>query len=265
MKEKALFDARLLEQFREFHQLLSMRIRGVTEASRREELLRDAVGSPAEIRHELLSLLERQATEAGRFGGEHGATRYLTAQFVMAALADELMLRLRWEGREYWKVNLLEQALFGSHQAGTLLFEKLDRLLAENDPNDREMAAIFLQALSLGFRGGHRGEDGPRLLGAYRKKLHGFIYGEAPAITDSATRLFPDAYDHTVVREERGFLPPVTRWGVIFAALLLLYLAGSHHAWRSTTAPIREITSGITEKYADHLGRNQIGEADNDR
>jgi hypothetical protein len=66
----------------------------------------------------LQTLLEMQALEAGRRGGEYGVLYYKEAQYVMAALADEIFLTLDWTGRDTWRSDLLETRLFGTYDAG---------------------------------------------------------------------------------------------------------------------------------------------------
>src|ERR1051325_864423 len=56
-------------------------------------------GTPRRVWRKLLSILERQALEAGREGGDFGVELYRKAQYAMAALADETFLNLNWIGR----------------------------------------------------------------------------------------------------------------------------------------------------------------------
>ena len=107
----------------------------------------------AAVRQRLLLLFEHQARDAGTYGSEF----YREAQYVMAALADEVFLQLDWEGRNYWLSNLIESQIFQTHISGELFFQRLDRILQERDPALRELAAVYFMALSMGFRGRYRG------------------------------------------------------------------------------------------------------------
>src|SRR5580658_64213 len=80
---------------------------------------------------QLVSLLERQSLEAGQ-GGAFAYEVYREAQYVMAALADEIFLHLDWEGRSRW--TLLESELFHSHAAGEVFFQRVEDLLRQRDP-----------------------------------------------------------------------------------------------------------------------------------
>src|SRR5215207_2820442 len=81
--------------------------------------------SPTAVWRTLLALLERQALDASRSGGDFALEVYRRAQYAMAALADEVFLHLDWPGREAWRSNLLESRLFSSHRAGEELFERI--------------------------------------------------------------------------------------------------------------------------------------------
>ena len=122
----------LLTQFREFYQ----------ELARQKALILNPVGSlvhvgqdealdisvqATDIWQRLLSLLEAQAERASRSGGAFGYEVYREAQYVMAALADEVFLNENWPGKHNWP--LLEIRLFRTGSAGEVVFKKLDILL----------------------------------------------------------------------------------------------------------------------------------------
>lgn len=87
------------------------------------------------VARELQALLERDALEAARLGGGYGAGLYREAQYLMAALADEMFLsELEWQDRDAWQRMLLEHRLFNSSVAGERIFRRIDQVLAERDP-----------------------------------------------------------------------------------------------------------------------------------
>jgi len=125
----------LLNQFHEFYSEVICQkrmIQSYTESLPQEEAP-ESGEAPSEkegihtVSLKLLSLLEEQALEAGRRGGEYGVRFYREAQYIMAALADEIFLNMDWEEREAWKSNLLEFKLFGTH---VLLFTSRPSLSA---------------------------------------------------------------------------------------------------------------------------------------
>lgn len=210
-----------------------------------EEPPPETEGGVETIHLRLKSLLEEQALEAGSRGGEYGAGFYREAQYVMASLADETFLNLDWEGRENWKANLLEFSLFGTHIAGDLLFQKLDRLLSDRDPAVSPLAAVYLQALSLGFRGKYRGMDDGGKLDYYRHQLFNFIFHKNPDLLSETKRLFPESYAHTLSEGGGKKLPYLKAWIVLIVLLILLILAVSHGMWVHVTADLRQIIQQI--------------------
>lgn len=203
------------------------------------------------VSQRLLELLERQARAAGRRGGEPGAAFYREAQYVMAALADEVFLNMDWAGKAAWESNLLETRLFGSHMAGELFFGRLDALLTDRDAVYRDVAAVYLMALCLGFQGKYRGTSRLDELDGYRKRLFAFVFKRQPSLLKGERRLFPQAYDHTARETSAPRLPHTGRWMVALAAVSLVYLLVSHGLWRDVTLPLREINTQISQLTAE--------------
>ena len=189
----------------------------------------------------LLSILEEQALEAGRRGGEYGVSFYKEAQYIMAALADEIFLNMDWEGREAWKSGLLEFKLFGTHVAGELFFQKLDKLLTDRDPAFVEIAALYLQVLSLGFRGKFRDMDDEGKLDYYRRQLFSFIFHKNPDLLNMDRLLYPEAYAHTLAEGEGKKLPYAKRWIIVLVLLVFAFLVASHAIWAHVTEDLKQV------------------------
>jgi type VI secretion system protein ImpK len=206
----------------------------------------DAAPAPSAVWRSLLSLLEGQALEAGRTGGDFAAEIYRRAQYAMAALADETFLHLDWPGREAWRQNLLEARLFGSHRAGEELFARIEELLREPDTVLHELARLYLQVLALGFQGKFRGRpDAERELEAYRRRLFRFIFGRDPKAVRGEERLVPQAYAATLDKGEGAALPHLRPW--IWAVILItaLWLAAGHLLWRHEIAGIEPLVTDV--------------------
>jgi len=183
----------------------------------------------------LLGVLEQQALEAGRLGGEYGASIYKEAQYVMAALADEIFLYKEWEGKEAWKSQLLEVKLFGTHVAGELFYKRLDKLLKERDMAFTGMAVVYLLALSLGFRGKFRDKDDGGQLDYYRGQLFSFIYRKNPDLFNISRRLFPEAYAYTLEQGPGKMLPRISQWMGLIVLIVIIYVFVSHLLWVQLT------------------------------
>ncbi len=237
----------LLTQFREFYAAVAQ--------ARREALDRGAPSGEgadpaAELGARLTTLLETQALNAKRKGGDYGARYYREAQYIMAALADDIFLNLDWPGREPWKARLLEFRLFGTKVAGEQIYRKLEALLAERDPANAELAAIHLLALSLGFRGKFRGDEGSAVLDRYRRELFSFIYHRDPSLTEHGKELFPEAYAAVLGESEPRRLPHMRKWFAILALVALVFLVISHGLWLDVSSDLEGVLDKILGRAA---------------
>lgn len=202
--------------------------------------------SPTAVWRTLLALLERQALEASRSGGDFALEVYRRAQYAMAALADEVFLHLDWPGREAWRSNLLESRLFGSHRAGEELFERIEELLHDRDNVYSELARVYLTVLALGFQGKFRGHpEAERELESYRRRLFRFIFGRDPQAVRGDERLMPEAYASTLDEGSGSTLPHLKPWVWALILLVALWLGGGHLIWRSTLSGLRPLVTEI--------------------
>jgi type VI secretion system protein ImpK len=237
-------DTFLVASFREFYRELLVakeralggRWRGAAESA----------GTPQDLWRHLLSILERQALDAGRIGGDIGAELYRQAQYVMAALADDTFLHLRWPGREGWTSNLLEARLFGTHRAGEEVFDRLERLLRERDSAYVELGRVYLLALALGFEGKLRGRpEGPALLAAFRRSLYRFIHHREPRVVRGEEVVVPQTYAATFEGSEPRRLPYLRRWVVAAVVVVALWVVGGHIVWRHLVSGLEPLVQRI--------------------
>jgi type VI secretion system protein ImpK len=196
--------------------------------------------------HSLVMLFQRQAIAAWRNGGNYGAESYKEAQYVMVALADEIFLNTKWEGQRAWGSNLLETKIFRTHAAGQFFFDKLDRLLREQNPINRDLAAVYLMALSLGFKGKYDGMDHRRTLANYRRQLLTFICGREPGLDDETRYVFPEAYYHNVREERQRKLSDPRKWFVVLGLVIVGYTAATQAFWMQFTQELYTVNQSIT-------------------
>jgi type VI secretion system protein ImpK len=241
----------LLTQFREFYREVVRLRRSVQySASSREEagvaltgaghsspgrLALPEPGRTPMVWQPLLSLLERQAVEAGEMGGSFAYEIYREAQYVMCALADEIFLHEEWEGREDWQ--LLESRLFQSQVAGEEVFNRIDRLLQRNDSFYVDLASVYFQALSIGFQGRYRGEQTNRLA-VYRQQLFSMIYRRNPKLFSSGAALFPQASQNVMENIGVRLLPSTLTGLWLVAGVVVIWLLGAWYAWNGATSSI---------------------------
>lgn len=210
--------------------------------------------TPSYIHQQLLPILERQRADAAQRGGEYGATLYREAQYLMAALTDEIFLHsLEWDGRDAWREHLMETRLFNSYIAGEKVFRELDKLLKDNNPVYSDVARIYLIALSLGFQGKYRHLPENGDLDNYKHRLYSFI------TKNNAERLheylhhnpnkhiFPDAYSYTIKESKRQELPSLRPWGVALLLTVAGLLVASYFLWHHHIDPVQKITHQILQ------------------
>ena len=197
--------------------------------------------------HRLVALFQRQAITAWKNGGSYGAEFYKEAQYVMVALADEIFLHMQWEGQRAWVTNLLEAKIFRTHAAGQFFFEKLDRLLREQNPVYKDLAAVYLMALSLGFKGKYYGMDDRGKLARYRLQLFTFIYGREPDLDDETRYVFPEAYYHNVREESQRKLSDPRKWILVLLLVMVVYVTATQMFWMQFTQEVNTVNQSITK------------------
>ena len=201
---------------------------------------------PNPVWESIAFILRRQAEEA-RESGASGSQLYREAQYAMAALADELFIVgvKEWPGRDDWHAYPLERALFGTQVAGEDVFQRMDRLLARMDPGERDLAEIYFNILTLGFRGRYAvlgkkrasATSIPPEITEYCTRLHRFFAGRGE---EHASRVSPQAYEHTDARTSGGLIPSAAQ------ALILLGLVVAV-LWLSSRVLNKMFVSGIVE------------------
>jgi type VI secretion system protein ImpK len=232
----------LLNQFREFYAEVA-RLKRAVEVSGSVYVFDlpaqdspDTANAANGVWVHLLSVLERQALEAGQTGGAFAFEIYREAQYVMAALADEIFIHMNWDGRNSWP--LLENKLFHTHIAGEMIFQRLDRLLQRRDPFYLDLAAVYFMALALGFQGKFRGNDTGNALEQYRRQLFAMIYRRTPQLFTSSSPVFPQTYQNTLDRGAGRKLPSQKVWFGLLGGILVLWLIGSQIAWSSISSQV---------------------------
>jgi type VI secretion system protein ImpK len=245
-------DSFLVQQFREFY----------TEVIRLKQVAREAPQAVAagglefevnedskvtEIWGGLMGMLDKQQRIAIQLGGEY-MLAFEELRYVMVALADEIFLHADWPGRYAWNFNLLESKLYQTHVAGELFFQRAELLMASRNAVRIEQAKVYLMALSLGFQGKYRGEDGSSLL-QYRRRLHNYIFQGSQHLLDTSRPLFPETYEHTLKDAEVTMLPPVRKWIIRLSVVVALAWLVQHIIWRYLTYDVREIVQLILKSF----------------
>lgn len=237
-------DPSMLETLSGSEKITSLAVRGTIDGQR---------GPSAEqtrltriVWQSLVELFRRNAVQILRAAGKP-TDNYFEAQYVMAVFADDIFIHLDWEGNRVWPSSLLETALFEKHLGGEEFFEKLDRLLRDRDPADRSLAAVYLNALSLGFRGKYYGVNDHGKLRRYRHELYMFIFRQPSDLVHEKKVAFPDTYVQTVRKEKTKKLINPRVWLAVLGVVLVTYLTVSHGIWMKLTSRIEQANRQIVE------------------
>lgn len=225
-------------QFRDFYGVLRRAVEAVRNVPEAE-----ASEVAQALSTQLTQLIELHTLEARRTGGKAAMEAEGDARFLKAALADELLLSTDWAGRDHWHHVLLEANLFRTSHAGEKVFTDIEQILTAREPSQRNLARLYLYALSLGFQGRYRGSGILGPLVEFRRELYQFIYQRAPDLQGRDKTLSERAYASTLSYLAARRLPRLSRWWVILTLVLLALLAASEVLWVWQSWPVRKALS----------------------
>lgn len=187
---------------------------------------------PNPVWEALADVLRRQAREAGDSGAS-GLNLYREAQYAMVALADEIFMSgmLDWPGKADWNGYPLEMAFFNTRSAGQQLFDRIEKVLARRDPGERDLAEIYFNVISLGFRGKYfvgRQRQAPGAgsspeLQELRRRLHSCATDGRSVSSGSVS---PQAYEHIEERDMGSKIPNALQ-SLVFLGIAILVLLGT--------------------------------------
>ena len=109
---------------------------------------------------------------------------------------------------------------------------------------------IVLVALALGFRGRCWRPEDEGELRAYRTALARIIARHDPELAREGGHLFEQAYGHTIEQGRPVRMPHLRPWGMALAALVALFLAGSHALWVNATADLEQALGRIERAHS---------------
>lgn len=239
-----LIDPAMLQTLSGSEQITSLAVRGTVDTDREPSPEQSKLALL--VWQSLIALFRRNAVQLLRVAGKP-TDNYFEAQYVMAAFADDVFIHLNWEGKRAWTSNLLEAALFQSHIAGEMFFDKLDRLLRDRDPADKSLAAVYLSALSLGFRGKYQGLNDHGKLRRYRQELFAFVFRHPQDLTSDSKIAFPDNYIKNLREEKKRKLSNPRVWVAVLVFVFLTYLAVSHGMWMKLTSRLDYANQQISD------------------
>jgi len=229
-----------LPQFEEFYQKVVLL---------KSQLASSTAPSAEEAHKQLLSLLNAQGVKVSTSSTLLGSEMYHQALRIMACLADESFSAQHWPSGSKWYP--LEWSLFPEQSmaepgaddglsAEKLFFNKLDLLLQQRDPAYRGLATVYFYALALGLYRGRGQNHREHSLDNYLDRLFRMIsHGENGAFSENS-RLFEQAYSHTLVEAKIVNLPSPQKWLLLLAYLILVWIVASSALWMHVSSPISD-------------------------
>ena len=197
--------------------------------------------------HHSISMLLKALMDSEKASSFHKSTKEII--YAMTVIADEVFLNMDWNGKRYWEENMLETKFFGSQIAGDEIFNRIDKVISEKEPLGTEKAEIYLDMLSLGFKGKFRGIDEETTeINMYRRKLFDFITKrDREAIITAEYRIFQKEYTFTMPTVRRKLLPDgaiVTYLSIFF---LFMFLSISTMVWLIETRDLHRLLNEISD------------------
>lgn len=199
----------------------------------------------ARVSARLADILRQQARTVRREATAIEVKAHTMAQYVMAALADEIfILEIEWAGSEAWLDVLIEYKLFQSNKAGRQFFEFVSQVLRPQGHSalHTDLASVFLLAFQLGFKGMYRGHEGEATLRAYRQQLYRLV--NAGDRDRHGRKAFFQAYQHRLSGDKDERLAPLTPWYALGRIALVSYLALSTVVWLVLLQPFQSTFGG---------------------
>ena len=169
--------------------------------------------------------LGRLLHESKALAEEHGISEdvFMDARFPVVAYVDELLLCLDWPGKTDWQVHPLQRKYFGTTNAGSEFYDRLNEL--KKFGPDRDVREVYALCLGLGFRGKYfRGEDRKAYEEVKAFNLGLLLPDEAKQNIDAAT-LFPFAYKGHSEDEMSSFKARISIYPIIIGVPLVVITA----------------------------------------
>jgi type VI secretion system protein ImpK len=171
-------------------------------------------------------------------------------KYIMAILADEIFINMKWDGAKFWRFSLLEKQIFQSEVAGEKFFTMLDEFLSDTNNIQEEIAFLYLMAISLGFKGRYRGhEDMNEYVSWYKDRLYSILHNKPSRLFyPGRQNMINQCYEHTFMENDKKEIPDVRFWSACIMAIVTAYIVISFAVWFGITNEINGILKYIAEQ-----------------
>jgi type VI secretion system protein ImpK len=241
-------DDSLVRQFRHFYEELERIWQTAPPCSSNAE----AIVLARQVSRHLENLIEMQSLEYRQGGSRFAQQAAEDARYLKAALADEVLLRQNWSGREIWSQHLLEASMFRSSVAGEKVFDDIKQLLRAREPSQRTLAQLYLFTLALGYQGQYRDQKAQDLLAGLRRELFQFVFQRQADLAGRDRVLSPQPYANTLSHIAPKRMAPLSRWKLILLGSVMGLLAISELLWLWPTWQLRQVLNGTPTSLQDN-------------
>ena len=192
-------------------------------------------GDLSVVRHDIIHDLQVMEQEIQRQPGGQG--RFETVKYILASLADEVVLASGQADVGGWQSDLMEMELFNSSVAGERFFE----LLEAEGYRDPDLAEIFFIAMALGFQGKHRNKSD--VIQKYKERCYALIPDRLP---EEEKLIAPDAAEIACEGHET-VSPLFGLWTVVVVAVVAfgLYAVASQWMWADASEYIHKLSDAL--------------------
>jgi type VI secretion system protein ImpK len=213
----------------------------IIKIKQRALISRSNDGDAEMIQARIEAFFKIQSDKILQKGGKFSYGRYKEAELVMVALVDEIFLNLPWNGKRFWEKNLLEAKIYQTHRSGELFFSKLDEFLKNTDSSNSDMAAVYLQALTLGFLGKYRDQD--------MSDIKEYILKLYQRVTNQNLTEIVEHPIHVIAHGEIRRMPDPKIWYLVFSVVGVAFVLFSYGLWYGAIHNIQLITKALIKKW----------------
>ncbi len=163
---------------------------------------------------------------------------YSEYQYAMISLTDEFFLRKNNEISDFWQNNTLEYNFYGTRSSGSIIFDKIEKIINENDVFNSELAYVYLIILGLGFKGKYQITSNEDKTKYYQKELYR-IFNSSDKNSEKFELVFSNALNIPKNIKET-FLPDIKKWYFYIFATIVIYLIISSTIWVILTSKLTD-------------------------
>ena len=166
-------------------------------------------------------------------------------EFIALSFLDERFIRMEWSLSEPWSENPLEKDAFGTRNAGSEVFDRIDAL-SDDRLNDKYLALLYFLILSCGFAGKYDPKEDETKLEEYKNNLFSMI-AKAFEISDFDAEAYLQESFLVSSNAARSYLPTQRKFNVFAVGFVFLTIILVQLFWFLKSSDLVEIASQIVQ------------------